>query len=107
MRHYSSRYTVIRERGLLRRGCKCVAGARPGVVLDPFFGAGTVGLVAERQGRDWVGIEINPAYAKIAEQRITEAREGVERPDGPPVDGTANAVAPTEQPSIPERGTEP
>lgn len=106
VRHYSRRYTVIRERGPLLRGCKCVAGARSGVVLDPFFGAGTVGLVAERHGRDWVGIEINPTYAKLAERRLADARaDGA--PDGPPVDGTADAVVPTEQPSIPERGNEP
>jgi len=100
---YNRRYTVIRERGPLLPGCKCATSARPGVVLDPFFGAGTVGLVAERHGRDWVGIEINPTYAKIAERRLAEARP----PDGPPVDGTADAVALTEQPSIPKRGNEP
>jgi DNA modification methylase len=75
-------------------------------VLDPFFGAGTVGLVAERQGRDWVGIEINSHYAEIAEKRIAEDR--VRRAaDGRPVDGTAEAVVPTDKPSIPERGNEP
>ena len=100
---YSRSYSVIRERGPLLPGCKCATSARPGVVLDPFFGSGTVGLVAERHGRDWVGIEINPTYAKIAEQRLAEARS----PDGPPVDGTADAVASTEQPSNPERGSEP
>jgi DNA modification methylase len=103
---YSRNYTVVRQRGPLLPGCECATSARPGLVLDPFFGAGTVGLVAERQARDWVGIEINPAYAKIAEQRLQDARS--ERaPDGPPVDGTADAVVPTEQPSIPERGNEP
>ena len=72
---YSRSYTVIRERGPLLPGCKCGSPARPGVVLDPFFGAGTVGLVAERHGRDWVGIEINPTYVAIAEQRIAAAHE--------------------------------
>jgi DNA modification methylase len=103
---YEHRYTVIRERGPLLPDCRCSAGAQPGVVLDPFFGAGTVGLVAERQGRDWVGIEINPQYAEIAQQRISDDR-GQRAADGPPVDGTANAVAPTDQPSNPERGNEP
>lgn len=47
------------------------AGCRPGgVVLDPFFGAGTTGLVADRLQRDCIGIELNPAYAEIARQRI-------------------------------------
>jgi DNA modification methylase len=44
-------------------------------VLDPFFGAGTVGVVAEQNGRDWLGIELNPEYAAIAEQRIKTARK--------------------------------
>ncbi len=103
---YRRNYRVIRERGPLLPGCTCGTSVRPGVVLDPFFGAGTVGLAAERHGRDWVGIELNPAYVKLAEQRLADAR-AARVPDGPPVDGTADAVAPTEQPSIPERGNEP
>lgn len=45
----------------------CPAG---GVVLDPFYGAGTVGVVCQETDRNCVGIEINPAYVKIAKQRI-------------------------------------
>lgn len=48
----------------------CPAG---GTVIDPFFGAGTTGLVAARAGRHCVGIEINPAYAEIARARLAEA----------------------------------
>lgn len=59
----------------LRPTCRCRAGHRPGVVLDPFFGAGTVGLVAEASGRDWIGIELNPDYAELAELRIEAARQ--------------------------------
>jgi DNA modification methylase len=39
-------------------------------VLDPFFGAGTTGLVADRLQRNCIGIELNPEYAAIAERRI-------------------------------------
>jgi DNA modification methylase len=39
-------------------------------VLDPFGGAGTTGLVADRLGRDAILIELNPAYAAMAEERI-------------------------------------
>lgn len=47
------------------------AGCPPGgIVLDPFFGAGTTGLIAERLQRDCIGIELNPAYAEIARRRI-------------------------------------
>jgi site-specific DNA-methyltransferase (adenine-specific) len=63
----------VRKVGELRR-CDCFAPSRPGVVLDPFFGTGTVGVVAERLGRDWLGIELNPAYAALAERRISQRR---------------------------------
>lgn len=74
--------------GALQQGCECgPVGTLPGVVLDPFIGAGTVGLVAERLGRDWIGIELKREYAVMATERIvrertTEAREKhTERPD--------------------------
>ena len=53
----------------------CVlAGSRPGdVVLDPFMGSGTVGRVAERLGRDWIGIDLNPAYSDIQKKRTAQA----------------------------------
>jgi len=47
------------------------AGSRPGdTVLDPFGGAGTTGLVADRLARNAVLIELNPAYAAMARERI-------------------------------------
>lgn len=55
-------------------GCSCGASWQPGVVLDPFFGSGTVGVVAEKHGRRWCGIELSSFYAKIAQQRIEHAR---------------------------------
>ncbi len=50
----------------------CVlAGSKPGdVVLDPFAGAGTVGVVADRLGRSFVGVELNSGYAAMARKRI-------------------------------------
>lgn len=60
--------------GALRPGCDCGARWRRGLVLDPFFGAGTVGVVAERHKRDWLGIELNPTYARLACERIVTAR---------------------------------
>jgi len=50
-----------------------LATSREGdTVLDPFLGSGTVGLVAQRHNRRWVGCELNPEYAKIAEARISK-----------------------------------
>lgn len=48
---------------------------RPGRVLDPFMGSGTVAVAAEQHGRDWLGIELNPEYAELAEKRLAEWRE--------------------------------
>jgi DNA modification methylase len=50
----------------------CILAGCPegGVVIDPFFGAGTTGLVAQRHGREWIGCELNPEYAIIAQTRI-------------------------------------
>lgn len=50
----------------------CILAGCPkgGTVLDPFGGAGTTGLVADRLGRNAVLIELNPEYAAIAERRI-------------------------------------
>ena len=41
-----------------------------GIVLDPFLGSGTTALAARRLGRRWIGIELNPAYVTMAEQRL-------------------------------------
>jgi site-specific DNA-methyltransferase (adenine-specific) len=41
-----------------------------GIVLDIFMGAGTTGLVAKKQGKNYIGIELNSEYIKIAEKRI-------------------------------------
>ena len=51
-------------------GCKCGKPAVPAVVLDPFMGAGTTGLVAAQLQRNFVGIELNPEYAGMARKRI-------------------------------------
>jgi len=50
----------------------CIKAGCPadGVVLDPFGGAGTTGMVADRLGRDAILIELNPEYAEMAERRI-------------------------------------
>ena len=47
----------------------CPVGGR---VLDPFFGSGTTGAVATQEQRDYIGIELNPEYVKLAEKRLSE-----------------------------------
>lgn len=62
-----------REVGELRR-CRCFAPSRPGVVLDPFAGAGTAAVVARRLRRDFLGVELNPAYVTLAQTRLAAGR---------------------------------
>jgi len=52
----------------------CIKAGCPkgGTVLDPFGGAGTTGLVADRLQRDAILIELNPAYCTLAADRITD-----------------------------------
>jgi hypothetical protein len=52
--------------------CSCDADRVPQIVLDPFFGSGTTGWVAQRLGRKWIGIELNEEYIKIAEKRFAQ-----------------------------------
>ena len=50
--------------------CAHEAGPVPSVVLDPFCGSGTTGVVALRHGRSFVGIELNAEYIELARERI-------------------------------------
>lgn len=50
-----------------------LAGSRAGeTVLDPFFGSGTTGQVAQALGRKWIGIELNEAYAPLQAERTAQ-----------------------------------
>ena len=50
----------------------CIKAGCPenGIVLDPFMGAGTTALVARKLNRNFIGIELNPEYIKIANNRL-------------------------------------
>jgi len=51
-----------------------LAGSREGdTVLDPFSGSGTTGQVAMQHNRNYIGLELNPDYAKISEKRLHDA----------------------------------
>lgn len=55
-----------------------LAGSRPGdLVMDPFMGAGTTAVVANRLGRRYVGSELNPEYVDIADARIRAVQPGL------------------------------
>jgi site-specific DNA-methyltransferase (adenine-specific) len=62
----------------LIRPCILAGCPEGGTVLDPFFGAGTTGLVAQQHGRNCIGIELNADYINIAKRRLgLVEREGV------------------------------
>ena len=48
-----------------------------GIMLDPFMGAGTTAVVALKLNRQYVGIELNPNYIKIAEERIKKVQRSL------------------------------
>lgn len=56
----------------------CILAGCPlgGAVLDPFAGSGTTGQVALSHGRSFVGIELNPAYVKLIEDRMANTQPG-------------------------------
>lgn len=54
----------------LARRCIVCSTQEGDTVLDPFFGAGTTGLVADRLKRNCIGIDLNPDYVAIAERRL-------------------------------------
>lgn len=51
--------------------CILAGSPRGGVVVDPFSGSGTTGVVALRHGRSFIGIELNPEYISMARRRIS------------------------------------
>jgi len=56
--------------------CKCKTKDRIlAKILDPFFGSGTTGLVAEKYNRAWVGIELSEDYSAIAKDRLERATQ--------------------------------
>ncbi len=75
------RLGTLATRLALQSSCDCNSPSEPGIVLDPFLGSGTTAIAAERLGRDWLGIELNPQFQQLATHRITDARD--ENPDSP------------------------
>lgn len=52
-----------------------LAGSRAGdIVLDPFSGSGTTGMVAYQHGRKYIGIELNPEYISLSDKRTTNVQ---------------------------------
>ena len=73
LRRYGKRWQTLHQRGPLLAQCSCGSPWRPGLALDPFFGTGTVGVVASRLGRDWLGIELNGEFIEMAQKRLASS----------------------------------
>lgn len=56
--------------------CVLAGSKAGGVVLDPFFGSGTTGVVAKRFGREYIGIDLNAGYLEKAQKRIDQVPKG-------------------------------
>lgn len=86
--HFATFPTEIPRRCIL-------AGSKIGdTVLDPFNGSGTTGAVAVQHGRNYVGIELNPAYIELAKDRIGKARNPATYQSQKVVDAPLFGVAP-------------
>jgi len=78
-----------------KRTCACSAERVGCIVLDPFSGAGTTGVVCRRRYRRYIGIELNPDFADLSEQRISK----VEPP--PEIEWVPSPETPREVPREP------
>jgi site-specific DNA-methyltransferase (adenine-specific) len=70
-------HPTVKPLALMRYLVKLTATPSGGVVLDPFAGSGTTGIACGHEGREFVGIEMDPHYTEIANARIAEARRNV------------------------------
>jgi DNA modification methylase len=69
----TGRWSTVRNTTGWQPTCSCRAGTSRVVVLDPFGGSGTTGLVAAQHGRDAILIDLSAAYLDLAVQRLTPA----------------------------------
>lgn len=69
-----NKHPTVKPTELMRYLCRLIT-PKNGVVLDPFMGSGSTGKAAVLEGFNFIGIELDEGYFKIAEQRIKEAHE--------------------------------
>ena len=74
--HIPGHFAIYPEK--LIEPCIMAGSAVGGVVLDPFFGSGTTGIVAVKNSRKFIGIDINPEYCKTARERILQLTNDTE-----------------------------
>jgi len=73
-------HPTVKPLALMRYLAKLTATPTGGIVLDPFMGSGTTGMAAVYEGRDFIGIELEPEYFEIATARIQHAIDEQDEP---------------------------
>ena len=70
--HYKGSHVAVYPPKLIE---PCILAGCPdaGTVLDPFSGSGTTGVVSLQNGKKYIGIELNPEYVKLSEERIKDS----------------------------------
>lgn len=76
-------HATVKPLDLMRWLCRLVKMPKGSTILDPFAGSGTTGCAAVLEGCDFIGIELNPEYAKIARARIAHWEKNGAPPDQP------------------------
>ena len=65
----SNNHPTVKPLALMQYLCKLVTPPNK-IILDPFMGSGTTGMAAKKEGFEFIGIELDEDYFKIAENRI-------------------------------------
>lgn len=73
-------HPTVKPVDLMKYLCRLVT-PKGGTVLDPFMGSGSTGIASHEEDLDFIGIEIDPEYFKIAEKRINRAKMQVRLTD--------------------------
>jgi len=75
--NYNEDWKSISRKFIGYSDCGCNAGFESGIVLDPFMGAGTTALVALKQRKRFIGIEIKQEYIDMAKRRIAKVQQRI------------------------------
>ena len=73
---YKNIHPTVKPTELMRYLCRLVT-PKGGVVLDPFMGSGTLGVVAKQTNREFIGIERDKEYYDFATERINNTQTGL------------------------------
>jgi len=76
-KEFRNEHPTVKSLKLLEYLCLLTKTPIGGIVLDPFAGSGTTLMAAKKTGRDFIGIELNPEYIKIAKARLNTIQKPI------------------------------